>query len=306
MARKRPDGKELEALVSFVERTAIDSGFSVEVNDKVYIDGIQVAELDVLISGKVGTTDLKWLIECRDRPSAGPAPVSWIEQLVGRRDRLNLSHVIAVSTTGFGQEAVRFARERGISLRQVNSITADSFAEWLKIERISSVVRRTILETADMGIESDLSDELRDAALEVIDTAAGNSPIIRSVSTGESTTLANAFLGALQASGDLDKFDAPTTPVRLLAFYPADDDHFVIDTGLGSVRVIEIQFIGRVETERTELPVIRAQQYQHQETSGVISQAVAFEPLTVEGKSISIEMHRLTDGGATYMVLRSV
>jgi len=77
------DGKQLEALVSFVERTLVPQGFEVQTNTKVFNDeGIQVAEFDVEVRGKVGTTDIAWLIECRDRPSQGAAPASWVEQLV--------------------------------------------------------------------------------------------------------------------------------------------------------------------------------------------------------------------------------
>ena len=95
-------GKNLELLVKKVEEILLPEGFRVESREKIFNDeGVQVAELDVLISGKLSTTEIQWLIECRDRPSEGSAPTSWIEQLVGRRDRLKLNKVTAVSTTGF-------------------------------------------------------------------------------------------------------------------------------------------------------------------------------------------------------------
>ncbi len=95
------DGESLEHLVTMIEASLAPSGFTVETRKRVYEDGVQIAELDIIITGRVGTSSFTGLIECRDRPSGGAAPVSWIEQLVGRRDRFKLSSVMAVSTTGF-------------------------------------------------------------------------------------------------------------------------------------------------------------------------------------------------------------
>src|SRR6266550_564747 len=117
------DGKQLEGLVSFVEKTLLPQGFEVKTNERIYNDeGIQIAEFDIEIHGKVGSTTIAWLIECRDRPGQGPAPGSWIEQLVGRRIRFGFNKVTAVSTTGFAVGAVQFARSQGIELREVTAL----------------------------------------------------------------------------------------------------------------------------------------------------------------------------------------
>lgn len=91
-----PDsGKNIELLVKVVENILLPKGFTVTVREKIFNDkGIQIAELDVLVSGKLGSTQVDWLIECRDRPSEGSSPISWIEQLVGRRDRLGLTKLL--------------------------------------------------------------------------------------------------------------------------------------------------------------------------------------------------------------------
>ena len=87
----RNSGEDLEKLVKLVEEILLPKGFTVTPRKRVFDeDGNQMAELDLLISGNLSTTQIDWLIECRDRPSEGAAPVSWIEQLVGRRDRFKL------------------------------------------------------------------------------------------------------------------------------------------------------------------------------------------------------------------------
>jgi len=70
-----PDGKQLEALVAFVEEALVPPGFEVKANSRVFNDeGVQIAEFDIEIRGKVGSTTIAWLIECRDRPGQGAAP----------------------------------------------------------------------------------------------------------------------------------------------------------------------------------------------------------------------------------------
>jgi len=128
------DGKQLEGLVAFVERTLLPQGFEVKTNERVYNDeGIQIAELDIEIRGKVGSTDISWLIECRDRPGDGRAPGAWIEQLVGRRTRFGFNKVTAVSTTGFAPGAIEFASSQGIELREVRALAPSAFEDWLMI-----------------------------------------------------------------------------------------------------------------------------------------------------------------------------
>jgi hypothetical protein len=116
-------GKEVEALVRDIEQQFLPQGFKVEPRQRLYDEaGEQIAELDIVISGALGSSGVKWLIECRDRPSAGPAPVSWIEQLVGRRERFQFDRVFAVSTTGFSSAAKDFAKTKNVILRTVTRI----------------------------------------------------------------------------------------------------------------------------------------------------------------------------------------
>jgi len=74
-------------------------------------------------SGPLGSSSVRWLIECRDRPSEGSAPIAWIEQLVGRRERLQFDRVFAVSTTGFSPAARDFAKAKNIIVRTVTRLT---------------------------------------------------------------------------------------------------------------------------------------------------------------------------------------
>lgn len=120
-------GRTLERLVAAFERMLLGTGFAVTPNHKVFDqDGNQMAEFDVQISGQVGSTSFKWLLECRDRPSEGPAPASWIQHLSGRKQLFQFDKVIAVSTTGFSPGAKEAAKILNIMLREVSDVEAIS------------------------------------------------------------------------------------------------------------------------------------------------------------------------------------
>jgi Restriction endonuclease len=118
-----PDGAGLEQLVERLERQLAPNGVTVTRREIVRdADGVAQAELDIVVSGNVGSSQIQWLIECRDRPSEGPAPGAWIEQLVGRRQRFHFDKVMAVSTTGFSPSAATYANQSGINLRSVRRL----------------------------------------------------------------------------------------------------------------------------------------------------------------------------------------
>jgi hypothetical protein len=127
---RRKDGKKLEELVAEIEKIVASAGKTVEVNKRFYDDqGVQVAEFDIFITFPSDIGDHKWLIECRDRPSQGAAPGSWIEQLIGRKFLHQLDRVIAVSTTDFSPGAKHWAEEGNIELRTVNQV--ETLESWL-------------------------------------------------------------------------------------------------------------------------------------------------------------------------------
>lgn len=126
-ARPINDGRKLEDVVALIEGTHLPPCFKLEKRQPIRDHaGFQLAELDVLITGRLGTSTWSMLIECRDRPSSGPAPRSWIQQLVGRRDDLNVNKVMAVSSTGFARGVSKYAKAKGIELRTFSDLSADA------------------------------------------------------------------------------------------------------------------------------------------------------------------------------------
>lgn len=301
------DGKQLESLVAFVEEKLLPEGFSVTTNDRVFNEeGIQIAEFDIEIRGKVGSTSIAWLIECRDRPASGPAPGAWIEQLVGRRTRFGFNKVTAVSTTGFAAGATEFAITQGIELREVKALTPEEFDDWLVIRYIHNYERQTTLKHALIIIDESDGEDKRAALAELLSKLDGNTAFLISSKTGETTTPAFAFSSAAGGvEGLFDDLDVngPEKSIRINANYTSED-HFLIETAKGMVRVKRILFEGVINLKETLSPLMSTAEYRNVDTGEVISQVASFAPHSIHGMKLSMEMHKISDTGQQYVVFR--
>ena len=272
------DGKPLEDLVRQIEELFLPLGCSVEANYKVYDKGVPIAEFDIVIRGRFGSTDMTWLIECRDRPSDGPAPGSWIEQLFGRRERFRFNQVTAVSTTGFAAGAREFAREKGIELRHVHEITAEDVRSWCVTQELLLHQPYARLDDAQISIGRDEPQERIEAFVRRLQGASGDTKMLRVIDTGETISTTEAFARAVShaLSQHPELFadiapDGPSKPIRLRIVYPADQSHFVIDTDCDPIRITEIIFVGELSKKITAIPA-SFYEYARYETGEPITQ----------------------------------
>ena len=306
----KSDGKQLEGLVSFVEETLIQKGFTVETNSKVFNeDGVQVAEFDIEVRGKVGTTEIAWLIECRDRPSQGAAPGSWIEQLVGRRKRFGFNKVTAVSTTGFAEGVKGFAQTEGIELREVNELSKEAFEDWFRINELTQLNRQTILRHANILVDKDEKVEKVKELKRIIEKSTGDTPFLLSIKTGGKVPLENAFLGAVEAVGNLFDDVVPngdSKNINLHVNYENNEDHFVVKTLSGNIYIRAIQFHGELKIIENKIPIIKTIEYRNIDSHIPISQVAMFGPQEIQNHKFSIEFHNLSETGETHILLRNI
>jgi|GEM_PF-1089346 len=303
----RSDGKGLEGIVSFVERTLLPKGFDVRTNKRIYNDdGAQIAEFDIEIRGKVGSTEIAWLIECRDRPGQGSAPGSWIEQLVGRRTRFGFNKVTAVSTTGFAAGAAEFAQREGIELREVKSVAVEEFAGWLAIGEFRSFTRMIKLDYARLLIDEKEDEDKRTALTKLITESSGDTKFLRSSINGELASNVMVFHGTVLRLGNL--FDdlepnGPRKPVAINACF-SDEDHYIVDTSSGPVDIKGIVFRGEIYICEKIIPLVNTAEYRSTETGEPISQVAIFEPQKIHGVDMALEFHHMADTGETHVILR--
>jgi hypothetical protein len=291
--------------VSFVEKVLVPEGFQVKTNKKVFDEnGRPIAEFDVEVSGRVGSTDFSWLIECRDRPATGSAPISWVEQLVGRKTRFNFGKVTAVSTTGFTSEAIRYAKQQGIETRSVNSISVDQFRPWLSTPHISWVNRTHKLTNVILVLD-DNDEAFQEKVQTFLKQISGDTPALQSTSNGRSSTFKEAFLGAVQLQPNAWEGVQPNAAPRLIRLrvkYDNDLDHFVVEVDGIKQRVREILFEGELILEELQFP-LQARRYLSGDRIDPIAEIAKFEGTSGE-KRIWGEIRRLSDAEDMYIVVR--
>jgi hypothetical protein len=111
------DGILLELLAELFQSLAAGGSLTVSRRHVFRRSAQDVAEVDLLVSGRFGSSRMSVAVECRDR--AQPQGKEWIQQLVGKRDDLRafgVRHWIAVSSTGFTTPASELAQREGIEL----------------------------------------------------------------------------------------------------------------------------------------------------------------------------------------------
>ena len=84
----------------------------------------QLRQIDITIE-RNGT---KIHVECRIHKS--PQDVTWIEELIGRRASLRVDAIIAVSSSGFTEGAIKKAAHFNIHIRTLQTLTDDEILLW--------------------------------------------------------------------------------------------------------------------------------------------------------------------------------
>jgi hypothetical protein len=143
-------GRELELLVAAIKR-------ALHPNAKVESPGIlkdrdtgEDREVDVLVTIPTGPQVILIAVECRDR--AAKQDVTWIEQLIAKKESIGVDLMIAVTSSEFYRPALFKAAKRGVAVRQLVDGLAEEISSWaeeayIEIRSLILWVSETILET---------------------------------------------------------------------------------------------------------------------------------------------------------------
>jgi hypothetical protein len=123
---------DLEKIVEVLEKALIGKEFTITRNASLWDEFAETTrEIDILISGNIGTHSLKIAIECRDRSRL--QDLTWIEQLATKKKNLKINKVIALSSKGFSTPAMKLAESEGIEIRSVNPTEVLSSLQDIKL-----------------------------------------------------------------------------------------------------------------------------------------------------------------------------
>ena len=278
MPKERNDGKRLEQLVAMVEGMKLPEGFRVTSNESIRDDnGAQIAELDIAITGRIGSTTYTTIFECRDRPSEGAAPASWIEQLDSRRRRLKLDKIIAVSSTGFSPAAIDWARDSNIPLRTLETLTESDVRGFLP-------QRAPLLNTHGDLLHVELVSVAEDAPIgwhESVDSQPIESPLkttdkrLLKVSTESTYTLIEVWTEFLRDHHDLVFCDVPLTGDSIAKTLEAPASfcnayRLIVSEG-ERARVERLVFTAKVRQRPSQMPLVEAVEYRGGNPTSVIA-----------------------------------
>ena len=117
------NGILLEMLVELFQRVASTEDITTS-RRKIFREGNRIiAEVDVFLEGRFGSSQMSVAIECRDRNK--PQGITWIQQIIGKRDSLRhfgIRHWMAISASGFTEPAVKMAQSGGIELMVLGNV----------------------------------------------------------------------------------------------------------------------------------------------------------------------------------------
>lgn len=127
-----PFWRKFEHFVAGLEHALSPVGAVVISPDRAVLDRVTggLREVDASIRYQIDSKDVLVTIECRDRSRA--QDITWIEQLVTKRNDVGAARTIAVTTKPLSSGARKKAEHHGIELRQVDHVTAAEIAEWIQ------------------------------------------------------------------------------------------------------------------------------------------------------------------------------
>jgi hypothetical protein len=308
----KDSGKGLERLVQEIEKKLLPEGFKVSVNERLFDAGVQIAEFDILITGNLGSTSIKWLIECRDRPSEGPAPGEWIEQLVGRRGRFKLDKVTAVSTTGFAKKAREYAKDEGIECRSVDSLAPESIAHWFLPTHLDVIEHRGNLLHASLVVDKQTTENVAKLLKAKLANFSAQMPIAKApilvhTETGQELTINDAWSSILAQNKQLFEGLEPngkTKPLTLQVNYTNPQSHYQIMTDEGPAHVIQITFRAELSIVHSEVAASEITQYSQALEKQAIAQSIRFA-MEVGEQAIDLTFHNLGDEDKTFVVMHT-
>lgn len=274
----RKTGKSLEKFVEKIESIYRDDNTTIETNKRVIEDGETLAEFDIVVEGNFCSTTIKWLIECRDRPSSSSEGVSWIEQLSGRKNNYNFDRVTAVSTTGFSPAAVKIAEKSGIELRELDLVEEEDI-DWLPKINSNILYEHVSLQKAKVKVIFKDNEGSIEKELEFSRSKELNNPMLVNLQNNKRISLRKQYLNSVREIDEYEKMWEELPPndrgiAVNLTTKPNDKFEYMLQIESNVFEIIEFEFQGRVSKIYLSPLFIEAYTYKVTQSESTIANQV--------------------------------
>ena len=116
----KTDWKQFENFIGKIEEMLAEKGATVKTNDSIKDRYGNPRQVDASVRVKTGTTELLIIFECRKRKKM--SDVTWVEQVVTKRDNLRANLAVIVSSKPISSTAKVMAKDKGIQTRDLTPI----------------------------------------------------------------------------------------------------------------------------------------------------------------------------------------
>ena len=289
MSRK---GREFELLIEKLEKIVLPAGAKIfspgYLKDR--ITGEQ-REVDILIEHKVGTSNIKIAIECRDRISN--QDTTWIEQIHTKLNDINIDKAIVVSSSQFTQPAIEKAKFYNIETRTYEEINAKLIESWWHVEHINMITKHFKIVLAMFKSDNPEFQEMHNIEIQNEKTVATKF-IIRKTDK-QSFTMNEVFQRFSDKIDDWENLIPNEPPIRktIVAHYTNPEERFEIKTNDISISITEIIFEVELCLIMRKVPVSRVLKYGDNENA--ISHVIEFDNMPIVGNPV-LQFIRNSDG----------
>ena len=289
MSRK---GREFELLIGKLEGIVLPEGAKITspgfIKDR--ITG-QLREVDILIEHNVGTSNIKIVIECRDRTSI--QDTQWIEQIHTKLNDINIHKAIVVSSSRFTQPAIEKAKFYNIETRTYEEITTDFIKSWWSIEQIRVISNGFTVISAIFDVDNpQIIERLNE---EVFKGKTPEMKFINSTVDDQIFSLNDIFIWCSKEIDDWDSLlpDGPPIKKNFIAHFNNPGDRFEININDLKTGITRIAFYVELRIISKFIPVSRVSQYGDSEK--VITNVIEFDGMPVAGNPV-LQFIRNSDG----------
>jgi hypothetical protein len=135
-------GRELELLVKDIKSLKIPEAIIKSPEFVLDCDTNTSREVDIGVRCKTDNREIFIAIECRDR--SAKQDITWIEQLITKKNSVNADVLIAVTSSSFSENAILKATKNGVVIRDVKKFNPKEVIAWSKETYIgvSSIIKK--------------------------------------------------------------------------------------------------------------------------------------------------------------------